>query len=65
MPKLYKINLILQIDFVNGLADENKRWAQNVISLKQERVTFVGDALVSAVSVSYIGPFSYSFRSEL
>jgi hypothetical protein len=25
----------------------------------------VGDALVSAAFVSYIGPFSYAFRAEL
>lgn len=47
------------------MADENKRWALNVITLKQERVTMVGDALVSAAFVSYIGPFSFSFRAEL
>ena len=50
---------------VNGLADENARWKQNVIDYKNERVSMVGDALVSAAFVSYIGPFSYLFRAEL
>jgi dynein heavy chain len=50
---------------VNGLADENARWANNVIQYKEERVTMIGDALVSAAFVSYIGPFSANFRGQL
>jgi len=50
---------------VNGLADENTRWAHNVIKFKEERVTMIGDALVSAAFVSYIGPFSFRFRRRL
>jgi dynein heavy chain len=50
---------------VNGLSDENARWKQNVVDYKNERVSMVGDALVSAAFVSYIGPFSYLFRAEL
>jgi len=30
-----------------------------------ERVTMIGDALISAAFVSYIGPFSYTFRDQL
>jgi dynein heavy chain len=47
---------------VNGLADENVRWNANVGTLGNERVTMVGDALLSASFVSYIAPFSYKFR---
>ena len=47
------------------MADENKRWSQNFIILKQERVTIVGDALVSAAFILYIGSFSFSFKAEL
>jgi dynein heavy chain len=58
-----------QLDLANrlvgGLADENKRWASNVVHLKEERVTMIGDALVSAAFVSYIGPFSAAYRAEL
>ena len=50
---------------VNGLADENARWANNVVQYKEERVTMIGDALVSAAFVSYIGPFSATFRGQL
>lgn len=50
---------------VNGLADENVRWGQNVINFKAERVTMIGDALLASAFVSYIGPFSYKFRLNL
>ena len=50
---------------VGGLADENTRWANNVVTFKEERVTMVGDALVSAAFVSYIGPFSAAYRAGL
>ena len=49
----------------NGLADENKRWNINVISMKDERTTMIGDALISAAFVSYIGPFNYIFRARI
>jgi len=35
---------------VNGLADENVRWGQNVITFKAERVTMIGDALLALLS---------------
>lgn len=58
-----------QLDLANrlvgGLADENKRWNENVRTFKDERLTMIGNALVSAAFVSYIGPFSASFRNTL
>lgn len=58
-----------QLDLANrlvgGLADENKRWTLNVSLFKNERVTMIGNALISAAFVSYIGPFSYTFRGRL
>jgi len=58
-----------QLDLANrlvgGLADENTRWAANVVQYSAERTTMIGDALVSAAFVSYIGPFSSSFRGAL
>jgi len=46
---------------VNGLADENKRWSENVVTLGQEGITMIGNALLSAAFVSYIGPFNAVF----
>lgn len=58
-----------QLDLANrlvgGLADENKRWGENVETYKKDRTTMIGNALVSAAFVSYIGPFSYLFRQKL
>lgn len=50
---------------VNGLADENKRWGENVQTYKHDRVLMVGNTLLAAAFVSYIGPFSYLFRAKL
>ena len=50
---------------VNGLADENVRWKANVATFQEEKFTMIGNALISAAFVSYIGPFSYDFRNML
>ena len=50
---------------VNGLADENVRWQQNVVTFQHEKLTMIGNTLVSAAFVSYIGPFSSNFRNNL
>jgi len=50
---------------VGGLADENKRWKENVKTLTRDSLTMIGNALVSAAFVSYIGPFSADFRRGL
>lgn len=60
-----KDQLDLANRLVNGLSDENARWKNNVVTYKNEKVTMIGDALVSAAFVSYIGPFNSVFRSQL
>lgn len=60
-----KDQLDLANRLVNGLSDENARWKLNVVNYKNEKVTMIGDALVSAAFVSYIGPFNSKFRSQL
>jgi dynein heavy chain len=61
--------LVDQLDLanrlVNGLADENVRWTNDVAKFKQEKITMIGNALISAAFVSYIGPFSSDFRNIL
>lgn len=47
---------------VSGLASENKRWTLNVQSLNQQKFTVIGDTLLAAEFVSYIGPFTANFR---
>jgi len=48
---------------VNGLADERIRWMSNVETYKTERLTMIGNAILSAAFVSYIGPFNSAFRA--
>ena len=60
-----KQSLDLANRLVNGLADENVRWKNNVVTFQQEKITMIGNSLVSAAFVSYIGPFSSTFRNNL
>ena len=60
-----KQSLDLANRLVNGLADENVRWKNNVVTFQQEKITMIGNSLVSAAFVSYIGPFSAGFRNNL
>jgi dynein heavy chain len=50
---------------VNGLADERVRWMSNVETYKLERLTMIGNAILAAAFVSYIGPFNSQFRANL
>lgn len=47
------------------MADEQIRWTNNVKNFELEKLTMIGDALVSAAFVSYIGPFNATFRKDL
>ncbi|XP_076809994.1 dynein axonemal heavy chain 6-like [Clavelina lepadiformis] len=50
---------------INALADEEGRWKTSVDNLKKKLGGLVGDTLVSAASVAYLGPFIRSYRHEL
>ena len=41
------------------------RWTQDLEELKQRRVRLLGDCLVSAAFLSYVGAFSSDFRNEM
>eukprot|EP00796_Vickermania_ingenoplastis_P004195 gene4195-3033_t len=58
-----KMNLAQRL--VSGLADESVRWGHTIESLKHSATLLVGDVLLSASFVSYIGPFSKSFREQV
>lgn len=47
---------------VKGLAGENKRWSENVVFLKQNIKSVIGDVLLASEFVSYIGAFSAKLR---
>lgn len=50
---------------VNGLKDENERWGSQVEILKERKALLVGDTMVAASFIAYIGPFNEAFRNEL
>ena len=50
---------------VIGLAGENKRWGENVVILKENTLSIIGDVLLASAFVSYIGAFTSKFRLEL
>lgn len=50
---------------VNGLASENERWGKEIDQLRAKDITLVGDVLLSAAFVSYIGAFGMTFRDFL
>lgn len=65
MKRNYQLRLERADKLVKGLAGENQRWNQNVKTLEQQKLTIIGDSLLAAQFVSYIGPFTANFRMRL
>ena len=47
---------------ISGLGGEKKRWTQNVRDLSETYDNIVGDVLLSASYVAYLGPFIMDYR---
>ena len=50
---------------VDGLADENTRWGKAILLFEEKGRTLVGDTMLAAAFVSYIGAFNQKFRLGL
>lgn len=50
---------------VVGLADEAKRWRETVAVLEVDLVNLVGNVLLAAGYISYVGPFTAGYRARL
>nr|KAI8735296.1 dynein heavy chain 6; axonemal-like [Biomphalaria glabrata] len=50
---------------ISALADEEVRWAQSVKLLDIKLEGIIGDTLVSAAAVAYLGPFTAHYRNIL
>ena len=50
---------------VRGLSDENKRWSQTIKDLKAAVELQIGNVLLGSAFISYIGPFSKSYRERI
>ncbi|EFC48546.1 hypothetical protein NAEGRDRAFT_55628 [Naegleria gruberi] len=58
-----KLNLAHRL--VNGLSDEKIRWAESIKDLREREKTLVGDVLLAAAFLSYVGPFTKKYRNML
>jgi dynein heavy chain len=47
------------------LTDEGKRWTESVAKQKIEITKLIGDVFLAAASVSYIAPFTGTYRNML
>ena len=50
---------------VSALNDEGVRWAASLETAKSEKTLVLGDSILAAASLAYIGPFTASYRADL
>ena len=48
----------------NGLSGEHARWAAKIAELSYDFNSIVGNVLLSASTIAYLGPFTYVYRQE-
>jgi len=58
-----KLNLATRL--TNALASENVRWAENIVSMEADKELLIGDVLLASAFISYVGPFTKTFRDKL
>ncbi|GMH70086.1 hypothetical protein TrRE_jg13191 [Triparma retinervis] len=63
--KRCEIQLANADKLIGGLGGEETRWKKTVTLLEQALQNVVGDILVSSGTVSYLGPFTSLFRSDI
>lgn len=62
---LMERRLIAADKLINGLSSEEIRWLDEMKQLKFKRVKLLGDCLISAAFLSYVGAFSAEFRQRM
>ena len=50
---------------VNALGSESERWSTAILVLTEQLKVVVGDVLLAAAFVSYVGPFNKAFRDKI
>lgn len=63
--ELTKLRLSRASVLIGALSDEKVRWAEGVADLDFKLKGLVGDVLVSAGAVAYLGAFNTKYRNEL
>jgi dynein heavy chain len=44
------------------LASEGERWKVNATKLEEDLHNLVGNIILAAASIAYLGPFTYNYR---
>ena len=60
-----KMKLELAQRLTNALGSEGARWNLGIVDLDKKKDLLVGDTLLAAAFISYIGPFTKQFRTIL
>lgn len=60
-----EVQLVRAEKLVVGLADEATRWEQTVKVLQVDLVNLVGNIILAAGYISYVGPFTSKYRERL
>jgi len=63
--KKCEVQLANAAKLIGGLGGEEIRWKQTVEDLTVSYVNLVGDVLVSSGTISYLGPFTFDFRTKI
>jgi dynein heavy chain len=63
--KLCKKQLKNAVELMSGLANEKESWAVKRTELKEASKTILGDTLLSAGIIAYLGAFPKDYREEL
>lgn len=50
---------------IHGLGSENVRWQKDLEELMQQRVRLLGDCIIGAPFLAYVGAFSWEYRNDL
>ena len=45
-----------------GLAEEQERWKETVVTLNEEIKLLVGNVFIAGATIAYLGPFTGQFR---
>lgn len=67
MSFFYNRNFLLSAaeKLTSGLASENERWARDLQDLHEKQRNLIGDCLLGAGFLAYLGPFTWEYRQEL
>jgi dynein heavy chain len=50
---------------VNGLADEAVRWGESIVILETELINMMGNVVLGAGFISYVGTFTQEYRNDM